>query len=288
MAVDALPGTKWFSALGFDLKLIPTNLNVPSGPSWSRLILWLLARGDSLPAAAIPDVVDLYVDWSTAMLGQDPLTSLIVPWLYQWLMEIDRASGVVSTGHDRGHLNDELTREQIRALAVNLRTGFLAFCDHCPDLAKSYLQFLGHREHGERTLLRIIKNSGALSKAAPRELAEITAELLIRNDEEDEEGNGDRFREAFEYYNMDFIPASPSQGPFLQLLIYAPDHGLKLVRRLIDHAISFRTEGRDFGANAIIVPSLLGDKTFSLGRILQLVARCRLGTDYSWPAHSWH
>ena len=72
MAVDADTGAKWFSALGFDPKLIPANLNVPSGPSWSRLIIWLLALGDSLPAAAIPDVVDLYNAWSMGMLGQDP------------------------------------------------------------------------------------------------------------------------------------------------------------------------------------------------------------------------
>ena len=89
MAIDADTGAKWFSALGFDPKLIPANLNVPSGPSWSRLILWLLALGDSLPAAAIPDVVDLYNAWSMGMLGQDPLTPLLVPWLYRWLMEIE-------------------------------------------------------------------------------------------------------------------------------------------------------------------------------------------------------
>jgi hypothetical protein len=252
MAVDANPGTKWFSALGFDPKLIPPNLNVPGGPSWSRLILWLLALGDSLPAAAIPDVVDLYIDWATGMLGQDPLTRLLVPWLYKWLMEIEGAYAVGGV-RNQGPFNGELTRAQLGALAGDLRMGFLAFCNRHPDLAKLYLQFLRGKEYSEQTLRGIIKNSGALSQAAPKELAEITAELVIPKDEKDDEGYSSPFREAFGHQDLDFIPASPSQGPFLQLLINAPEDGLKLIRQLIDHAISFKTAGRDFGANAITI-----------------------------------
>lgn len=101
---------------------------------------------------------------------------------------------------------------------------------------------------------------GALSQAAPKELAEITAELLIKNDEEDEERGTDPFREAFGHHDLDFIPASPSQGPFLLLLINSPEHGLKLIRQLIDHAISFRTKGRPFGANAITIAYLDGSE----------------------------
>lgn len=196
----------------FDPKLIPANLNVPSGPSWSRLILWLLALGDSLPAAAaIPDVVDLYIAWSTGMLGQDALTPLLVPWLYRWLMEIEGANAVVSVRDHQSPFNGELTREQIGALVGDLRMGFLAFCTRSPELAKSYLQFLRASEYSEHTLRGIIKNSGALSQAAPKELAEITAELLIPKDEEDEESDRSPFREAFGYHDTDFIPASPSE-----------------------------------------------------------------------------
>ena len=262
MAVDALTGTKWFSALGFDPKLIPANLNVPGGPSWSRLILWLVSFGDTLPAPAIPDAVDLYIDWSTGMLGQDALTRLLVQWLYKWLMEIEGVNAVVRVRDRQSPFNGELTREQIGALASDLRMGFLAFCNRCPELAKSYLGFLRASEYREDTLRGIIKNSGALSQAAPMELAEITAELLIPKEAEDEDDRS-HFREAFGYHDLDFIPASPSQGPFLLFLINAPEHGLKLIRQLIDHAISFRTGGREFGANAITIASLDGsEKTF--------------------------
>ena len=253
MAVDADTGAKWFSALGFDPKLIPANLNVPSGPSWSRLIIWLLTLGDSLPAAAIPDVVDLYTAWSMGMLGQDALTRLLVPWLYRWLMEIE----VLSVREDhRRPFNGELTRDQIGALAGDLRTGFLSFCNRAPQLAQEYLQSLRTREHGERALREILKFRGALAQAAPKELAEITAELLIPKGEEDDENRRSPFRDAFGHHDMDFVPASPSQGPFLELLIHAPEHGLTLIRQLIDHAILFDTEGKDFGENAITISFL--------------------------------
>ena len=262
MAIDANTGTKWFSALGFDPKFIPANLNVPGGPSWSRLIFWLVSLGDTLPAAAIPDVVDLYIDWSTGMLGQDPLTPLLVPWLYKWLMEIEGASAEGYLGGRQSPFNGELTQQQIGELASDLRMGFLAFCNRCPELPKSYLEFLRGSEYSEHTLRAIIKNSGTLSQAAPKELAEITADLLIpKKDEEEDDDDRDPFREAFGHHDLDFIPASPSQGPFLLLLIHSPEHGLKLIRRLIDHAILFRTGGRDFGTNAITITSLDGSGT---------------------------
>jgi hypothetical protein len=222
MAVDTDTGTKWFSTLGFDPKLIPPNLNVPSGPSWSRLILWLLALADSLPAAAIPDVVSLYIAWSMGMLGQYPFTPLKVPWLYRWLMEIE----VVSVREQRRPFNAQLTSGQIGALAGDLRTGFLSFCNRAPQLAREYLQSLRTRKYGDRALREILKYRGALAQAAPKELAEITIELLIPKDEEDDESPSSPFREAFGYHDTDFIPASPSQGPFLELLIHAPEHGL--------------------------------------------------------------
>ena len=91
MAVDVEPASKLFAAAGIDPAMIPASLNVPSGPSWHRLIRWLLSLGQALPAAAIPDVVDLYTAWSGGMLGLDPLTPLLLQWLYRWLTEIETA-----------------------------------------------------------------------------------------------------------------------------------------------------------------------------------------------------
>ena len=254
MAVDADPGKKWFTKLGFAPELIPANLNVPSGPSWQRLILWLLALGDSIPATAIPDVVDLYIGWSMCTFGLDPLTPLLVGCLYRWLTEIQST---------RDPFHGGLTHDQINRLAGDLRMGFLTFCNRAPESAKSYLQSMRMREYNERILLGIVKNSGALAQAAPKELADYTLELLIpkgEDAEDDDRLSRTLFHEAFGFHDTEFIPASPAQGPFLPLLIHAPEHGLRLIRQLIDHAISFLTRGRDFGADVIAVSFLDGSE----------------------------
>jgi hypothetical protein len=91
MAVDVDPASKLFTSAGVDPAMIPAGMNVPSGPSWYRLILWLLGLGENLPAAAIPDVVNLYTAWSRGMLGRDPLTPTLLHWLFYWLRQIETA-----------------------------------------------------------------------------------------------------------------------------------------------------------------------------------------------------
>lgn len=104
----------------------------------------------------------------------------------------------------------------------------------------------------------ILKFRGALAQAAPSELAELTAELLI-NAEKDSEEAGSPFRQAFGHANLDFVPVSPSQGPFLELLVHAPEQGLRLIRRLVDHAVSYMSRGREFGTNAFQIPTANGE-----------------------------
>jgi hypothetical protein len=91
IAVDVEPASKVFSNAGIDPTTIPASMNVPSGLSCYRLIVWLLALGENLPEAAIPDVVSLYTTWSFGMLGHDPLTPALLQWLYRWLSEIEAA-----------------------------------------------------------------------------------------------------------------------------------------------------------------------------------------------------
>lgn len=256
MAVEVEPATKRFAAAGIDPKLIPAGLNLPNGPSWHRLIRWLLLLGGRLPASAIPDVVNLYTAWSIGLFGQDPLTPFLVPWLYYWLIEIDKTSEGVNSDDLRQPFNGELSSEQIGKLAENLRTGFLLFSNHTPNLAADYLQSLKKRRYRDRALRGILKFRGALAQAAPKELAELTAELLLLKErEDDDEASSGPFKEPFGYVDLDFVPASPAQGPFFELLKNAREHGLPLIRRLVDHAISFRSDGGDFGTNALTVTS---------------------------------
>ncbi|HEV2491946.1 MAG TPA: ATP-binding protein [Terriglobia bacterium] len=256
MAVDSEPATKYYAGMGLNPRSIPAGINIPSGPTWLRLIIWLLKLGSNVPPPVIPDVVALYTNWSMVLGGKDPCTPHIVRWFYQWLTEIAKPS---DGERPRRPFNGELSG-QVGKLAEDLRTSFLLVCNHAPELAVAYLQSLKEHPYTHRVREEILKFRGALAQAAPKELAELTAELLIPKKEEDDEDRRSPFREPFGHANLNFVPASPAQGPFLELLVYAPEHGLPLVRRLVDHAIHFHTGGRDFGENAMTIVFSDGSK----------------------------
>ncbi len=254
MAVESEPAGKYYSAMGIDPRMIPAGINVPAGPSWSRLLMWLLKTGVGIPAAALADVVLLYTNWSIVYGGRDWLTPVIVPWLYYWLSQIDPALGVVSADERPKPFKGELKSDEVGKLAEDLTTGFLLSCNHTPDLAVKYLKSFSNRPYPERALRSLLKFRGLLAQAAPKELAELTAKYLMpKGDEEDEEEYSGPFPEAFKYVDLDFVPAAPTQGPFYELLVNAPQYGLPLIRSIVDHAIAFKTKGKDFGTNAITI-----------------------------------
>lgn len=265
-AVDVLPAAELFAAAGVDPSAIPPHLNTPRGPSWFRLIIWLLRLGEELPAATIPDVVDLYSDWSLSALGEDPLTPHLLSWLYRWLNEIEVARDVASKKRDvQGVLfgGDDLDGADLGSLENKLRTGFVLFCNRTPALAADYLQRLkGGGRHNEHTVKTILKFRGQLARAAPAQLAELTAATLIRQHDENRQRRDINDEKPFTLTDNEFIPASPSQGPFLELLTHAPQQGLSLIRRLVDHAIAFHSARRPHGPNAIVVHFPQGQRTY--------------------------
>lgn len=263
MAVDVEPASKMFQALGIDPSLIPSSFNVPNSPSWYRLIAWLLSLGESLPVAIIPDVVDLYTMWLWGTLGQDTLTPRLMPSLYRWLLEIETAREAKTFPELRKPFDGELDRERIVSLESDLRTAFLGFCHRTPELAAGYLRSLSQRDRRPENVIRsVLKFRGLLAQAAPAELAELTATVLIPQRDEGTDHDDIRIRGPFTHHDLDFLPSSPGQGPFFELLRHAPQHGLSLVRRLVDHAISFYSGGREYGADAFMISLGDGERTF--------------------------
>ena len=265
-AVDVRPAAQLFAALGVDPAAVPPHINTPHGPAWFSLIMWLLALEDRLPAAAIPDVVDLYFDWSLSLLGRDPLTPHLLPWLHRWLSAIEDARETESARAYRAPFVGDLDGGNLSELENNLRTGFVAFCDRTPALAASYLEAVVGRRRNERAVEAILKSRGRLAEAAPAQLAALTAAALIPP-ADDPDGRGRRRRrrrddEPFSWTDSQFIPASPAQGPFLELLTHAPQHGLALIRQLVDHAIAFCSDGQPHGSNAFVVAFPNGPRTF--------------------------
>lgn len=259
MAVDVVPAAPFWVALGVDPAAIPSTLNVPSAPSWHRLIGWLLALGQRLPSAAIPDVVDLYTAWSQGMVGTDPITPTLLKWLHHWLVEIE----TTRDGNERREpFGGGIPYGKMRDLESALRTGFLSFCHRSPELAVSYLTALKARPHTDSIVESILRFRGLLAQAAPAELAELTATALIRMTKPGSSRHGYDIEGPFGFFDHQFLPESPAQGPFLELLTYAPRYGLPLIRRLVDHAVVFHSHGKPHGANAITIQLPDGERSF--------------------------
>jgi hypothetical protein len=264
-AVDVLPAAQLLAAVGVDPAFVPTHLNMPRGPAWFRLITWLLRLGDRLPAAAIPDVAGLYFDWSLSIWGRDPVTPLLLPWIHRWLSAIEEARETESSREFRPPFTGDLDGTNVSDLEDSLRTTFVSFCDRTPALAAHYLEAVMRRRRNEGTVEAILKFRGRLAEAAPAQLAALTAAALIPSDDEQDDPmrrRGLRDNEAFTWTDNEFIPASPAQGPFLELLMHAPQHGLTLIRQLVDHAIAFYSGGRPYGSNAFILQFPDGPRTF--------------------------
>lgn len=85
---------------------------------------------------------------------------------------------------------------------------------------------------------------------------------LIPQRDEAADDDDTRIRGPFTHHDLDFLPPSPGQGPFYELLTHASQHGLALIRRLVDHAISFYTDGREYGADAFILSFPDGERAF--------------------------
>jgi hypothetical protein len=133
-----------------------------------------------------------------------------------------------------------IPEHELKAMEEELRTAFLSFCNHAPELAATYLQSFAGRQHADATKLSILKFRGALAQAAPKELADFTIDMLIGNGEHRKHHRyGPQPEEPFEFIDLKFLPASPSQGPSLDLLLHCPEEGLRLVRRIVTYAVQF-------------------------------------------------
>jgi hypothetical protein len=259
MAVDAVPAVQFFAKLGIDPASIPATLNAPSGPSWRRLIVWLLKLGTQLPSTAIPDVVDLYTAWSAGTIGLDPLTPILLKWLHHWLAAIESA-------REGGGFNEPfgggIPHNRMRELESELRAAFCVFCHRTPELAANYLTTLKARKCNDAIVESILKFRGSLAQAAPAELAELAATALIRKTRPEKRRREYDFEGPFGFLDHQFLPESPAQGPFFELLASAPQHGLQLIRRLVDHAVEFHSDGQPCGDNAITISLEDGERTF--------------------------
>ncbi|MDO8272671.1 MAG: ATP-binding protein [Gammaproteobacteria bacterium] len=249
MAVEVVPASKMFAAVGLHPDAIPAGLTMPKVRSWLTLILWLLSKSDGVPVDALSEVINLYTDFSIGTLGVTEITPLTTRQLYRWLRLIE--PDVSPLRSEQPRFWDGLERSQLQSVQRDLRDGFLMFARTAPDLAAEYLQAVMQSKHNDNLVRTILKMPLTLAQAAPTQLARLTEHALIEKSHLRRRGLHEPFEEAFSFLDNQFLPASPAQGPFFELLLHSPVDGLSLIHNLVNHAVSHGTRGREMGDDSI-------------------------------------
>ena len=258
-AVEVRSLSEHLAGLDVTVSEAAADLHIPSGPSWTHLMLWLLALGDDLPEAATEDVADFFTASCVGIFNRHELGGLLANWYYRRLQAVEV------------HRSDPLSS--------NLRLGFLVACRSAPSLAALYLRSLMQCDASDTAMRLVWKFSSYVAQAAPEELAELTVAVLIPRREgwrsEDplgvptsfldlsSSGRDDLEQWPFGRGSLIFAPPSPAKGPFLALLEHAPATGLKLVHRLVDHAVSVRYRDQRDDADIVTVAFTGGVRVFS-------------------------
>jgi len=213
------------------------------------LLRWVLAHSNELPLQAIGTVVDLVKVQIQLLVALPRLASPTATMMFNWLRQLDVRGGEVTFPTDSTvERMDSYVR---RHMVEDLRAVALLLSEQSPHDAKAYLREVdAWRDTYKVKAIR--RFSTTLASAAPAELAELIASSLIEKHHRNStyEVRGGR---AFGHADSDYLPASPAQPPFLELLLASPEDGLALVRRLVSTAIEFHSRGAEAGENGFTV-----------------------------------
>jgi ABC-type cobalamin/Fe3+-siderophores transport system ATPase subunit len=240
-------------------KPVPKSLRTNATGTGYRLLGWVLAHANEIPLQAIGAVVNLVEIQLQLLLALPTLASPTTAMLFNWLRQLDLREAKVTIPADP---TTERLDSTVRGRMVeDLRTMALLLSGQSPDDAKAYLREID-AEHDVYKVKAIRQFSAALASAAPAELADLIAHSLIEPRQRRKSSYGHSDGRAFNHIDTDYLPASPAQPPFLELLLASPEHGLALVRRLVAAAIESHSDGADAGANGFTIVFDYGPRFF--------------------------
>ena len=266
IAVESRPLADMLAGSGADKASIPAGLFGPANGSWAKLVHWLVVRRADLPLRALPDVVQLFQSFSASTFFLTPITPHIAGALADWLEEIEDAQEHSPLKADRPRFQDAFRYHELYQLGTDVRQAFLLTASRAPERAKGYLGKLLSRRNPDQTIREIMRFRGTLAQAAPAELVELTLAGLIPKDGKRGRRATGSYDETFSYANSNFLPSSPAQGPFLDLLNAAPEHGLTLIRQLVGHASAARGRRHEPDDDAFTLALPTGPRRFPCRR----------------------
>jgi hypothetical protein len=219
------------------------DMTILMGPNWMWLVTWMVARAKLLPPEVIPDAAKVFLGWLMATNAHSQCAAInarIVQLLFDWLTLLEEAL----TPRMYKNMSDvppPLNVPHPKAVRDDIRLTFVMFCNLNSGLAKSYLAGHDPNEMQHHDLQDLLRAPGNLVKAAPTAFTNFMLGALIEKPDEDDFYGGSRHRyAAIGLHGHLFSPASPGQGPFLELLETDAAEGLRLVRGLVENATEIR------------------------------------------------
>lgn len=243
IAADTMSTAELFNAVAGQVEGLPTSapatMRTAVTPSARRLTKWCAAHSAEIPFQALSAVIRLTEIQMPLMLVAPNLAEPVAHMLFDWLLQLDVRGNDVTIPVDQS--GEPLDRSSRSRLVEDLRMSCLLIAASAPDKLKTYLSAVA-AEQDDYKVKAIRPLSKIAATVAPRELAELIEQSLIERPER-AATSGCSYRRGFSHADTDYMPPSPAQPPFLDLLQAAPDVGLGLIRRLTEHAIAHHSGG---------------------------------------------
>lgn len=241
-AVETMPVTEVLAQVATvrsKLPEAPGSLRAAKTQSAPTVLIWCFAHAAQIPIQAIGAVVKLVEIQFFLAISRSEFGRATAKMLFRWLMQLDLRGAEVTIPSPPGA---ERIEGQVRQRMIDdLRAMALMLAGNAADEAKAYL--IAAAAENDRYKIKVIRPfSRTLASVAPAELASLVEASLI----EPRRRNGSRrdlMDKALSFNDSDYLPPSPAQPPFLDLLDAAPDIGLALIRKLVDTAVAFHTGG---------------------------------------------
>lgn len=262
LAIEAVDGRPSLAAAGFDVALLDGPFFFPSNATWGRLIAFALHNSARLPTGALDDVLALFERFSTATLGTTPHTQAIVHQVFEWLRIVDAETAAPFERNQPAGLTTSMNWGELYGFRATLRRILASFATSDPQIARQYLRDLIEQDSPEEAIKAVMHYRGKLAEAAPKELVDLTLRGLVPARARNRRHGPAEDDEAVAYLDSDFLPCSPAQGPFLELLLAAPNEGLRLIRELVAHVIEERSGSADPGFNGYRIMLPEGERFF--------------------------
>jgi hypothetical protein len=252
-AVETVSAVELFTgaaAKGVELPIpAPSSLRVASTRSAPTVLMWCLAHAAEIPVQAIGAVVKLVEIQFLLVMTASEYGQATAKMLFKWLIQLDLRTTKISipSSSDAVKLEGQARQRMIE----DLRTMTLLLAANAPDEAKTYLTATA-AENDRYKIKEIRPFSRALASVAPAELAALVEASLIEPPRRGK-SRRDSMARALSFTDTDYMPPSPAQPPFLDLLDVAPDIGLALIRRLVEAAAAFNADGKTTATNGYTI-----------------------------------